>query len=133
MSKVKNVCAASPEIVQGSDESEFQENNNKITTLSMLNEKLDLLSTKFDKLETSINTVKKTVNMLVNKQATIDTTICELQKDNVDKSASTINTENCCTKILELIEERALCFENAIQNASNQIKEQMVSKRSLLT
>ena len=132
MSKVKNVCDASPEIVQGSDESVFEENN-KITTLSMVNEKLDLLLTKFDELETSINTVNKTVDMLVNKQTTIDTTICELQKDSVDKSASIIDTENCCTKILELIEERTLCFENVIQHASNQIKEQMVSKRSFLS
>ncbi|CAF5075543.1 unnamed protein product, partial [Rotaria magnacalcarata] len=67
-------------------------------------------------METSINTLKKTV----------DITVCELQKDNVDKSSSIINTENCCTKILELIEERALSFESAIQHASDQIKEKVV-------
>jgi hypothetical protein len=97
----------------------------------MVNEKLDLLLTKFDKMESSSNTLKKTVDILVNKQTTIDITVCELQKDNVDKSASIINTENCCTKILELIEERALPFESAIQHASDQIKEQMVSKQKL--
>ncbi|CAF2090357.1 unnamed protein product [Rotaria magnacalcarata] len=78
-------------------------------------------------METSINILKKTVDILVNKQTTIDITVCELQKDNVDKSSSIINTENCCTKILELIEERALSFESAIQHASDQIKEKVVS------
>jgi hypothetical protein len=132
MSKAKNVREASPDIVEGSDESEFEEeNNNKTTILSMVNEKLDLLLTKFDKMETSINTLKKTVDILVNKQTTIDITVCELQKDNVDKSPSIINTENCCTKILELIEERALSFESAIQHASDQIKERMVSEPTL--
>ncbi|CAM4976141.1 unnamed protein product [Rotaria socialis] len=77
-------------------------------------------------METSINTLKKTVDILVNKQTTIDITVCELQKDNVDKSSSIINTENCSTKILELIEQRALSFESAIQHASDQIKEKVV-------
>ncbi|CAF3366633.1 unnamed protein product [Rotaria sp. Silwood2] len=127
MSKSKNVREASPEIVEGNDDSEYEEeNHNQMTTLSIINEKLDVLLTKFDKMETSINTLKKTVDILVNKQTTIDITVCELQKDNVDKSASIINTEKCCTKILELIEERALSFENAIQHASDQIKEQLV-------
>ncbi len=76
MSKAKNVREVSPDIVEGSDESEFEEaNNNKITILSMVNEKLDLLLTKFDKMETSINTLKKTVDILVNKQTTIDITV----------------------------------------------------------
>jgi hypothetical protein len=132
MSKNKKVRAASPELVESSDESVFEEeSNSKITILSILNEKLDLLLTKFDKMETSINTLKKTVDILVIKQTTIDITVCELQKDNVDKSASIINTDNCCTKILELIEERALSFESAIQHASDQIKEQVVSKQKL--
>ncbi|CAF1929261.1 unnamed protein product [Rotaria magnacalcarata] len=127
MSKAKCVREASPEIVESSDESEFKEqHNNKIKILSIVNEKLDSLLTKFDKMETSINTLKKTVDILVNKQTTIDITVCELQKDNVDKSSSIINTENCCTKILELIEERALSFESAIQHASDQIKEKVV-------
>ncbi|CAF4974835.1 unnamed protein product [Rotaria sp. Silwood1] len=131
MSKSKHVREASPEIVEDNDDSEFEEeNNNKITTLSIINEKLDLLLTKFDKMETSINILKKTVDILVNKQTTIDITICELQKDNFDKSVSIINTEKCCTKILELIEERASSFESAIQYASDQIKEQVVSSVS---
>ncbi|CAF3339594.1 unnamed protein product, partial [Rotaria socialis] len=127
MSKAKRVREASPEIAESSDESEFKEqNNNKIKILSIVNEKLDSLLTKFDKMETSINTLKKTVDILVNKQTTIDITVCELQKDNVDKSSSIINTENCSTKILELIEQRALSFESAIQHASDQIKEKVV-------
>ncbi|CAF4101777.1 unnamed protein product, partial [Rotaria sordida] len=131
MSKSKKVREASPEIVEDNDDSEFEEeNNNKRTTLSIINEKMDLLLTKFDKMETSINILKKTVDVLVNKQTTIDITVCELQKDNVDKSASIINTEKCCTKILELIEERALSFESAIQHASDQIKEQVVGSVS---
>ncbi|CAF4739182.1 unnamed protein product, partial [Rotaria sp. Silwood2] len=103
-------------------------NNNKITILSIVNEKLDLLLTKFDKMETLINTLKQTVDMLAMKQTKIDKTVCELQKANVDKSASIINTENYCTKILKIIEERALSFESAIQHASDQIKEQVVSE-----
>ncbi|CAF1180277.1 unnamed protein product [Didymodactylos carnosus] len=128
MSETKKVRAGTLEIVEGSDESDFEQgNNNKITILSIVNEKFDLLLTKFDKIETSVNTLKKTdVDTLIIKQTTIDITVCELQKDNVDKSASIINTENCCTKILELIEERALSFENAIQHASEQINEQVV-------
>ncbi len=127
MSEANNQREASPDIDKCSDGSEFEEDiNNKITTSSMVNEKLDLLLTKFDKMETSINTLKKTVDILVNKQTTIDITLCKLQKENADKSTSMINTESCCTKILELIEERALSFESAIQHASDQIKEQMV-------
>ncbi|CAF1029219.1 unnamed protein product [Didymodactylos carnosus] len=124
MSEAKKVRE---KIVEGGDESDFeQENNKKITILSIINQKLDLLLTKFDKIETSVNTLKKTVDTLIIRQTTIDITVCELQKDNVDKAATIINTENCCTKILELIEERALSFENAIQHASEQIKEQAV-------
>ncbi|CAF3171258.1 unnamed protein product [Rotaria sp. Silwood2] len=85
MSKAKHVREASPEIVEGSDESDFEEvNNNKITILSIVNEKLDLLLTKFDKMETLINTLKQTVDMLAIKQTKIDKTVCELQKANVD-------------------------------------------------
>lgn len=133
MSECNNVREVSPDIDEGSDEFEFEEeNNSKTSILSMVNEKLDLMLTKFDKIETSINTLKKTVDILVNKQTTIDLTLCKLQKDNDDKSVSITNTENCCTKILELIEDRALSFESAIQHASDQIKEQMVSKQKLL-
>ncbi|CAF2703291.1 unnamed protein product [Rotaria sp. Silwood2] len=127
MYKAKMMREASLEVVESSDESDFEEvnNNNKIAILSILNEKLDLLLTKFDKMETSIHTLQTTVDTLLIKQTTIDTTVCELLKDKSDKSASIINTENCCTKILEIIGERALSFESAIQHASNQIKEQV--------
>ncbi|UJR18765.1 hypothetical protein I4U23_005671 [Adineta vaga] len=128
MSEANNAHEECTEIVKCSDESESEEeNSNKTTMLSMINEKLDLLLTKFDKIETSVSSLKQTVDILVNKHTTIDITLCKLEKDNADKLVNSINTENCCSKILELIEERALSFESAIEHASNQIKGQIVS------
>ncbi|CAF1263909.1 unnamed protein product [Adineta ricciae] len=127
MSVADNLHEKSPDIGNGSDESEFAVDISDKISLSMVNEKLDLLLTKFDQMETSMNSLERTVDILVNKQVAIDLTVAQLQIENADKSVSIINTEKCCASILELIEERALSFENAIRHASDEIKEQMAS------
>lgn len=87
-----------------------------------INNKLDLLLTHIERIDNNVLKLTQLVDTLISKQTIMEMILSSINADYVVAREIIHKTEASCSKILNTIEERALSYERAIQDAAQQIQ-----------
>ncbi|CAF4421051.1 unnamed protein product [Rotaria sp. Silwood2] len=91
-------------------------NNNQI------NNKLNLLLTKIERIDKNVLKLNQLVDMLISKETIMEMALSSINADYIHTREIVHKTETSCLKLLNIIEERALSYERAIEDAAEQIQ-----------
>ncbi|CAF4896175.1 unnamed protein product [Rotaria sp. Silwood2] len=91
-------------------------NNNQI------NNKLNLLLTKIERIDKNVLKLNQLVDMLISKETIMGMALSSINADYIHTREIVHKTETSCLKLLNIIEERALSYERAIEDAAEQIQ-----------
>ncbi|CAF0986417.1 unnamed protein product, partial [Didymodactylos carnosus] len=92
-----------------------------------INNKLNLLLTNIERIDKNVLKLNQLVDVLISKQTIMEITLSSINADYVNTREIIYKTETSCSKILNIIEERALSYEHAVEDAAKQI--QMVTQK----
>ncbi|CAF1653408.1 unnamed protein product [Didymodactylos carnosus] len=95
-----------------------------------INNKLNLLLTNIERIDKNVLKLNQLVDMLISKQTIMEITLSSINADYINTREIIHKTETLCSKILNIIEERALSYERAIEDAAQQI--QIVTQKVIL-
>ncbi|CAF1339361.1 unnamed protein product [Rotaria sp. Silwood1] len=89
---------------------------------NQMNNKLNLLLAKIERIDKNVLKLNQLVDMLISKETIMEMTLSSINTDYIHTREIVHKTETSCSKILNIIEERALSYERAIEDAAEQIQ-----------
>ncbi|CAF3237369.1 unnamed protein product [Rotaria sp. Silwood2] len=95
---------------------------------NQINNKLNLLLTKIERMDKNVLKLNQLVDMLISKETIMEMTLSSINADYIHTREIVHKTETSCSKILNIIEERALSYERAIEDAAEQIQTTITKK-----
>jgi hypothetical protein len=91
-----------------------------------INNKMDLLLTNMERIDKNVLKLIQLVDMFISKETIMEMTLSSINADYVHTKEIVHKTEAKCSKLLNIIEERSLSYECAIEDAARQIQTQKV-------
>ncbi|CAF0954985.1 unnamed protein product [Rotaria sordida] len=101
--------------------SDYESNSDQI------NNELNLLLTHIERIDKNVLKLNQLVDILISKETIMEITLSSINADYINTREIIQKTETSCSKILNIIEERALSYERAIEDAAQQL--QMVAQK----
>jgi hypothetical protein len=87
-----------------------------------INNKINLLLTHIERIDKNVLKLNQLVDMLISKETIMEMTLSGINADYVNTREIVHKTEASCSKLLNIIEERSLSYERAIEDAAQQIQ-----------